>query len=150
MPLAIDQRKSDNQTMKTYTPSRAPCPIARAARLLGDRWVLLILRDAFLGAERFEEFIARLGINRAALTSRLAILQEAGLMVREPPQGKRARYLLTDKARALVPLYQQLGDWSAAHLFAEGERPGHWPQAPADGPAYQSKALGSSLSSRSR
>jgi DNA-binding HxlR family transcriptional regulator len=115
--------------MKTYRPSRAPCPIARAARLLGDRWVLLILRDAFLGAERFEEFIERLGINRAALTSRLAILQEAGLMRREPPEGKRARYILTDKARALVPLYQQLGDWSAAHLYAEGEPPARWPGA---------------------
>lgn len=115
--------------MKTYRPSRAPCPIGRAARLLGDRWVLLILRDALLGAERFEEFVERLGINRAALTSRLAILQEAGLMVREPPEGKRARYLLTDKARALVPLYEELGDWGSAHLFAEGERPGHWPRA---------------------
>lgn len=112
--------------MKTYRPSRAPCPVARAARLLGDRWVLLILRDALLGAERFEEFVERLGINRAALTSRLVILQEAGLMVREPPDGKRARYLLTDKARALVPLYQQLGEWSAEHLYAEGEATPAW------------------------
>ena len=119
--------------MKTYRPSRAPCPIGRAARLLGDRWVLLILRDALLGAERFEEFVERLGINRAALTSRLAILQEAGLMVREPPEGKRARYLLTDKARALAPLYEQLAGWGAAHLFADGERAGQWPpRLPAD------------------
>lgn len=113
--------------MKTYTPSRAPCPIARAARVLGDRWVLLILRDAFLGAERFEEFVERLGINRAALTSRLAILQEAGLMLREPPEGKRARYILTDRARALVPLYGEMAGWSAAHLFAEGETAPVWP-----------------------
>lgn len=113
--------------MKTYTPSRAPCPIARAARLLGDRWVLLILRDAFLGAERFEEFVDRLGINRAALTSRLAILQEAGLMLREPPEGKRARYVLTDKARALVPLYAEMAGWSATHLFAESETAPVWP-----------------------
>ena len=114
--------------MKTYTPSRAPCPIARAARVLGDRWVLLILRDAFLGAERFEEFVERLGINRAALTSRLAILQEAGLLRRDPPEGKRARYILTDKARALVPLYEQLGAWGAEHLFDAGENPTRWPQ----------------------
>jgi len=127
MRLAIGVHKSDNQTMKTYHPSRAPCPIARAARLLGDRWVLLILRDAFLGAERFEEFIERLGINRAALTSRLAILQEAGLLLREPPQGKRARYVLTEKARALVPLYGQMAGWSAEHLYAEGEAAPPWP-----------------------
>lgn len=113
--------------MKTYTPSRAPCPIGRAARLLGDRWVLLILRDAMLGAERFEEFVERLGINRAALTSRLAILQEAGLLRREPPEGKRARYLLTDKARALVPLFTEMAGWSAAHLYAEGESAPEWP-----------------------
>jgi DNA-binding HxlR family transcriptional regulator len=111
--------------MKTYTPSRAPCPIARAARVLGDRWVLLILRDAFLGAERFEEFVERLGINRAALTSRLAIMQEAGLIRRDPPEGKRARYILTDKACALEPLFGELADWGAAHLFADGEDVDH-------------------------
>ncbi|MFM7379077.1 MAG: winged helix-turn-helix transcriptional regulator [Erythrobacter sp.] len=112
--------------MKTYTPSRAPCPIARAARVLGDRWVLLILRDAFLGAERFEDFVARLGINRAALTSRLAILQDAGMLVREPPEGKRARYVLTDKARALVPVYAEMAQWSADHLYGEGEAARAW------------------------
>jgi DNA-binding HxlR family transcriptional regulator len=132
MALALCACKSDNQTMKTYRPSRAPCPVGRAARLLGDRWVLLILRDAFLGAERFEEFVDRLGINRAALTSRLAILQEAGLMLRDPPEGKRARYVLTDKARALVPTFTELAGWSSAHLFSEGERPDGWPQAATD------------------
>jgi DNA-binding HxlR family transcriptional regulator len=133
MALAFHPRKSDNQTMKTYTPSRAPCPIARAARVLGDRWVLLILRDAFLGAERFEEFVDRLGINRAALTSRLAILQEAGLICREPPTSKRARYILTDAARALVPVFEQMAGWSSAHLFADGERAGQWPGVSAEG-----------------
>lgn len=123
--------------MKSYTPSRAPCPIARAARVLGDRWVLLILRDAFLGAERFEEFVDRLGINRAALTSRLAILQDAGLMRRDPPEGKRARYVLTDKARALVPVFEQMAGWSAANLYAEGEAPPAWPPSAAGG-AHQS------------
>lgn len=113
--------------MKTYRPSRAPCPVARAARLLGDRWTLLILRDAFLGAERFEEFIERLGINRAALTSRLAMLQEADLLRRDPPEGKRGRYILTDKAHALAPVFTELAGWSSAHLFTERERPGQWP-----------------------
>jgi DNA-binding HxlR family transcriptional regulator len=122
--------------MKTYRPSRAPCPVARAARLLGDRWVLLILRDAFLGAERFEEFVDRLGINRAALTSRLAILQEAGLLRRDPPEGKRARYLLTEKARALVPVFEQMAGWSSAHLFGPDEPAPQWP--PSGGAAYQS------------
>ncbi len=113
--------------MKSYRPSRSPCPIGRAARLLGDRWVILILREAFLGVDRFEQFVDRLGINRAALTSRLAILQEAGLLVREPPEGKRARYVLTDSAHALVPLYREMAEWGSKHLFEEGETRGQWP-----------------------
>ncbi len=114
--------------MRSYRPSRSPCPIGRAARVLGDRWVLLILREAFLGAERFEEFVERLAINRAALTSRLAILQEAGLMRREPPEGKRARYLLTQSGRDLRPLYRELAEWGSAHLFGEDEARGNWRQ----------------------
>lgn len=112
--------------MKSYKASRSPCPIYRASRVLGDRWVLLILREAFAGAERFEDFIERLRISRAALTSRLLILQEAGLMRREPPDSKRARYILTESAHALVPLYNEMAEWGTEHLFAEGETPGNW------------------------
>ena len=118
--------------MKTYQPSRSPCPIGRAARVLGDRWVLLILREAFLGADRFETFVERLGINRAALTSRLAILLEAGLLSRDPPTGKRARYALTDAGRALVPLFREMEEWSGEHLFAEGEARRRWPASPGE------------------
>ncbi|MEO0589206.1 MAG: helix-turn-helix domain-containing protein [Pseudomonadota bacterium] len=114
--------------MKSYRASRSPCPIGRAARVLGDRWVIMILREAFLGADRFEQFVERMGINRAALTSRLEILQEAGLIRREPPEGKRARYLLTPAGEALVPLYKEMADWGAQHLFDEGEPRGQWPQ----------------------
>ena len=118
MALVIAAHKSDNQTMKTYLPSRAPCPIARAARVLGDRWVLLILRDAFLGAERFEEFVDRLGINRAALTSRLAILQEAGLILRDPPDhalsGARRKAVTLRFARlAAAPPAIRARSWRA-------------------------------------
>ncbi|MEO0418439.1 MAG: helix-turn-helix domain-containing protein [Pseudomonadota bacterium] len=116
--------------MKTYRASRSPCPIGRAARVLGDRWILMILREAFLGADRFEQFIERMGINRAALTSRLEILQEAGLMRRDPPEGKRARYVLTESGLALVPLYKEMADWGAAHLYEEGEPRGQWPDSP--------------------
>ena len=55
--------------MRKYVASTAPCPIGRASRVLGDRWVLLILREAFLGVERFEDFMKRLPISRAALVS---------------------------------------------------------------------------------
>ncbi len=115
--------------MKTYRPSRSPCPIGRASRVLGDRWVMMVLREAFLGADRFEQFIDRLGINRAALTSRLTMLQDAGLMRRDPPEGKRARYELTDSARALVPMFSEMAKWGSQHLFDDGEQRGGWPDA---------------------
>ncbi len=118
--------------MKTYQPSRSPCPIGRAARILGDRWIILILREAFLGAERFEQFIERLGINRAALTSRLDMLQEAGLIQRDPPEGKRARYILTDAALDLQPLYREMAEWGSRHLFDNSETRGDWPTRQAD------------------
>lgn len=98
--------------MKAYLPSRSPCPIGRASRLLGDRWVILILREALLGEDRFDGFVDRLGINRAALTSRLDWLREAGLMVREPPETKRGRYLLTERGRALAPTFEAMRDWA--------------------------------------
>ena len=113
--------------MKSYRPSRSPCPIGRAARLLGDRWVLLILREALLGADRFEQFVERLGINRAALTSRLSMLQDAGLLERKPPEGKRARYVLTESAHALVPFYREMAEWGSEHLFEADEPRGQWP-----------------------
>ncbi len=118
--------------MKTYQPSRSPCPIGRAARILGDRWIILILREAFLGAERFEQFIERLGINRAALTSRLDMLQEAGLIQRDPPEGKRARYILTDAALDLQPLYREMAEWGSRHLFDNSEKRGDWPTQQSD------------------
>lgn len=97
--------------MKSYVPSRSPCAVGRASRLLGDRWVLLILREAFLGVDRFEDFVARLDISRAALTSRLGWMVDAGVLERIPPQSKRAIYRLTDAGRALEPTYAAIKAW---------------------------------------
>ena len=107
--------------MKRYVRSTSPCPIGRASRILGDRWVLLILREAYLGADRFETFIERLPISRAALTSRLAMLTEAGLLARDPPDARRAAYRLTDAGRALQPAFLAIGEWAGDHLFEPGE-----------------------------
>jgi len=97
--------------MKSYTPSRSPCAVGRASRLLGDRWVLLILREAFLGIERFDDFLGRLDISRAALTSRLGWMIAAGVIERVPPDGKRAVYRLTDAGEALRPAYDAIKAW---------------------------------------
>jgi DNA-binding HxlR family transcriptional regulator len=106
--LAMRRKLVRRAGMKAYIPSRAPCPIGRASRVLGDRWAMLILREAFLGVEHFEHFLA--------LTSRLGILVAAGLFERVPPTGKRAAYRLTEAGRALGPTYEAIKTWGDAWL----------------------------------
>ncbi len=115
--------------MRRYEPSRSPCPIGRASRVLGDRWIILILREMFMGCETFEDFMERLPISRAALSSRLAMLLDAGLARRDPPDAKRARYVLTPAGIALEPVYKAMGAWSTQHLFDEGDAPPQWAEA---------------------
>ena len=50
-------------------------------------------------------------------------------MRRDPPEGKRARYVLTPAGEALVPLYKEMADWGSQHLFEEGEPRGSWPKS---------------------
>lgn len=112
--------------MKSFQPSTSPCPIGRASRILGDRWVLLIVREAFLGAVRFEDFMTRLPISRAALSSRLALLVEAEVMRRDPPAARRAEYRLTETGQALGPTLQAMGDWADENLFGTAEERRRW------------------------
>lgn len=102
--------------MPEYTPSRSPCPIGRASRILGDRWAILILREAFIGIDRFDLWLGRLPISRAILTDRLAMLVAAGMLERVPPDSKRAVYRLTPAGEALRPVYATLSEWGNAHL----------------------------------
>lgn len=107
--------------MERMKPSRSPCPVGRASRILGDRWVILILREAFLGATRFEEFLPNTGINRAALTSRLTALVEHGILERDPPTGKRAHYRLTEAGKELAPVMAHMREWGEKWLFESPE-----------------------------
>lgn len=109
--------------MRSFTASRSPCPIGRASRVLGDRWALLVLREAFLGIDRFDGFMERLPISRAALTSRLKMLVDAGILERQPPTGKRATYCLTDAGQDLFPTLTALRQWSDRWLFEKGHKP---------------------------
>jgi DNA-binding HxlR family transcriptional regulator len=84
--------------------------------VLGDRWVLLILREAFLGVDRFDAFLERLGISRATLTARLVWMVDAGVLERVPADAKYARYRLTEAGRALGPVVEAVRDWGEAHL----------------------------------
>jgi DNA-binding HxlR family transcriptional regulator len=98
------------------------CSIARALELVGERWTMLILRDAFLGVRRFDDFQARLEISRTVLAGRLSDLTHAGLLHREPYQERPPRYdyLPTERALELWPTLVGLGQWGARHACPGG------------------------------
>jgi len=88
------------------------CSVARTLSVIGDRWTLLVLRDAFLGARRFEHFRA-VGLTRHRLADRLKRLVGAGVLERVPYQDRppRFEYRLTDKGRDLYPVIVSLTRW---------------------------------------
>ncbi|MEY9845922.1 DNA-binding HxlR family transcriptional regulator [Streptacidiphilus sp. BW17] len=100
------------------------CSLARALEVVGERWSMLILRDAFYGVQRFNDFLAHLDIPRAVLTARLQSLVAAGVLRKEPYQQSpvRHRYLLTDSGRELwLPVYS-LAMWGERHSSPDGSR----------------------------
>lgn len=110
--------------MKTNTAlSSAPCPVARTVDLIGDRWALLIVRDAFDGMHRFSDFQRSLGMARNILTDRLYKLVEAGILAREdaPDGSAYQHYVLTPQGESLFPVVVALRQWGEQHLFAPGE-----------------------------
>jgi DNA-binding HxlR family transcriptional regulator len=105
------------------THERAECPVARAVDILGDRWSLLIVRDAFDGISRFNEFQRNLGLAKNILSSRLRELV-AHAILETAPAGDGAvyrEYTLTPKGRDLFVLLVSLRQWGEEHLFAESE-----------------------------
>jgi DNA-binding HxlR family transcriptional regulator len=101
------------------------CSIARALEVLGDRWTLLVIRDAFVGVRRFEDFQRSLGVARNVLTDRLARLVDEGVLARVPYQERpeRFEYRLTDKGLDLWPVTMALMRWGDRHYAADGGRP---------------------------
>lgn len=89
------------------------CSVARALSVVGERWTLLILRDAFLGTRRFDRFQARLGITRHRLSERLVKLVDHGVLtkVRYSDKPPRYEYRLTRKGLGLYPVLMTLGRW---------------------------------------
>lgn len=101
------------------------CSVAQSLELVGEWWTLLILRDAFLGVRRFDDFVERLGISRNVLTNRLDRLVEVGIFERRPYDEARGRYdyLLTDKGRALWPVITTLRQWGDEWIYGAGNEP---------------------------
>ncbi|HEX8205338.1 MAG TPA: helix-turn-helix domain-containing protein [Solirubrobacteraceae bacterium] len=98
------------------------CSVARALEVIGERWTILILRDAFLGVRRFDDFQRSLGVARNVLNTRLQRLVETGLLERRPYQERPARYeyRLTDRGRELWPALVALMQWGDRWLSTDG------------------------------
>jgi DNA-binding HxlR family transcriptional regulator len=97
------------------------CSLARALEVLGERWTMLIVRDAFYGIRRFGDFATQLGIPRAVLTNRLKLLVREGVLVRDDGAGP-VEYRLTDKGVELWPIVRAMMTWGDAHYSPAGEK----------------------------
>src|ERR1700677_3833956 len=101
---------------------KMPCPVARSLEHVGEWWSILILRDAFKGKTRFDQFQKSLGIAPNMLTRRLNTLVESGLLERrlyseKPP---RHEYVLTERGRDFRPVLWALVAWGNKHFPPEG------------------------------
>ena len=101
------------------------CSIARSLEVIGDRWTLLIVRDAFFGIRRFQDFEEGLGIPKKVLAERLERLVDEGIFERRQYQERppRHEYVLTDKGRGLWRVLAHLLMWGDQHYVAEGGPP---------------------------
>ena len=92
------------------------CGVQRALDVLGEKWTLLVLREAFYGLKRFDDFARALACGRGVLSARLKGLVDADVMERreyaKPGARTRAEYHLTAKGRDLYPVILGLSQWS--------------------------------------
>jgi DNA-binding HxlR family transcriptional regulator len=108
------------------------CSLARALEVVGERWTLLIVRDAFFGVRRFSDFAAHLDIPRAVLTHRLTALVESDVLAVVPGAHGHDEYVLTTKGLDLWPVVRGLLAWGDDHYSPAGPRRG-FRHAPDDG-----------------
>ena len=108
--------------MKYKSFAHMNCSLAQSLEVLGERWTLLILRDAFRGSRRFDDFLS-LGIARNVLTTRLNTLVEQGILEKKAVDGKSSDYLLTEKGLDLQPVLLSLTHWGDKHMpHPDGKR----------------------------
>ena len=118
--------------LKRHYDGQEACSVAMTLEIVGERWTWLILRDAFLGLAKFDEFQQSLGIARNVLADRLKRLTDAGVFERvlyaERPE--RYEYVLTEKGRDLFTALNALRQWGDEHL---SEKPMRLLRTKADG-----------------
>jgi DNA-binding HxlR family transcriptional regulator len=98
------------------------CSVAQCLEVVGEWWTMLIVRDAFLGVRRFDDFQARTGISRNVLASRLDHLVEQGVLQRRPYSERppRHEYVLTDKGRDLWYVLTAMREWGDRWAAPDG------------------------------
>jgi DNA-binding HxlR family transcriptional regulator len=101
--------------------SNMACPVARSMAMLGERWAILLMREAYYGSTRFDEFERHLGIAPNILSARLKTLVSHGLLEKSPAPGGGARhiYTLTQMGRDFFPVYVSLKQWAERWLADE-------------------------------
>lgn len=105
------------------------CPVETALMMIGDKWVVLILRDLLTGTKRFGELQKSLGkVLQKVLADKLRSMEERGMLVRVsyPEIPPRVEYTITDFGRSLSPVLDSLSDWGTRYkeMVAEGNAPG--------------------------
>ncbi|WP_447794598.1 MULTISPECIES: winged helix-turn-helix transcriptional regulator [Pseudomonas] len=103
--------------------AQSECPVARTLEAIGDRWVLMIIRDAFDDVRRFSEFQKRLGLARNILTVKLKMLVELGVFEVQPASDGSAykEYVLTEMGRSVFPIVVSMRQWGERFLYSKGE-----------------------------
>jgi DNA-binding HxlR family transcriptional regulator len=112
--------KVEDMERKSFSDMR--CSIAQCLEIIGEWWSMLIIRDAFLGVSRFDDFQKRLGISRNVLNQRLAHLSDAGVLDRVPyrEHPPRFEYRLSEKGRDLWPILSAMREWGDRYAAPEG------------------------------
>jgi DNA-binding HxlR family transcriptional regulator len=111
--------------MRHRALEQQPCSIARTVAILGERWTMVILRQAFQGERRFEDIQRGLGIARNILADRLQLLVSEGILERRRYQDRppRHEYRLTEKGRDLYPVLIALMQWGDRYTAGDAGPP---------------------------
>ncbi|CUT15389.1 Transcriptional regulator HxlR family [Bradyrhizobium sp.] len=111
----VRSRKDQTMVKRTSFEGDA-CPIARSLEAIGDRWSVLIIREALFGLRRFGEFQSKLGMAKNILSTRLSALVDHGILTTAPASDGSAyqEYVLTEKGRGTFPILVALRQWSEA------------------------------------
>ncbi|MGD8202717.1 winged helix-turn-helix transcriptional regulator [Pantoea alhagi] len=108
---------------KQESLSNGECPVGRTLEAIGERWCLMIIREAFDDVRRFSEFQKNLGLARNILAARLKKLVETGIFTVSPASDGSAykEYVLTEKGRSVFPIVIAMRQWGERYLFEKGE-----------------------------